>query len=90
LKDSGPFREGMVHVRREKCATCIFHPGNLMDLRPGRVRQMKRAADRDGTCITCHEDMNTADAAVCAGYYASHNSQLLQVAERLGRIALDG
>lgn len=90
MKDSGPFREGMVHVRRTKCATCIFHPGNRMRLKPGRVKEMREGADANGTCITCHEDMNTPKAAVCAGYFAIHNSQLLQVAERLGRIELDG
>lgn len=82
--DSGPARDGGVWVMKEKCATCIFHPGNLMHLQPGVVAEMKRAADERGTCITCHEVMDGPRAAVCAGYFANHRSRLLQIAERMG------
>lgn len=57
-----------------------------MDLRPGRVGEMKRAADDRGTCIVCHEDMGGPQATVCAGYYENHRSDLLQIAERMGVI----
>lgn len=82
----GPFRDDGVFVMREKCATCIFHPGNLMHLKPGVVAKMKRGSDERGTAIVCHEVMNTPRAAVCRGYYDNHDSALLQVAERMGII----
>ncbi|MGW2317427.1 hypothetical protein [Streptomyces sp. NPDC001680] len=31
---------GTVRVCARRCDTCIFHPGNLMDLKPGRVANM--------------------------------------------------
>lgn len=82
----GPFRDGAVHVNAEMCATCIFRPGNLMDLNPGTVARMKNSADSSGTCIVCHENMNTPSAAVCRGYYDSHKSLLLIRAEAAGII----
>lgn len=82
----GPARDGGVWVMAEKCATCIFRSGNLMELRDGAVGQMKRSADERGTCIVCHEVMDGDRSAVCRGYYDNHNSALLQVAERMGII----
>lgn len=85
----GPARDNGVWVMAEKCATCIFRPGNLMDLKPGVVAEMKRGADEKGTCIICHEGMigpNSAVCAVCAGYYENCNSALLQIAERMNVI----
>lgn len=82
----GPARDGGVFVMQEKCKTCIFRPGNIMNLSAGRVASMKREADKDGTCIICHETMDSPQAAVCRGYYDKHKSSLLQIAERLGMI----
>ena len=82
--ESGPCRDGGVWVRREQCDTCIFRPGNLMHLTPGVVASMKKNADERGTCIVCHDGMHGPEAAVCAGYFANHNSALLQLAERMG------
>ena len=31
---------GVVRVQAEKCVTCIFKPGNKMDLRKGRLKDM--------------------------------------------------
>lgn len=87
---SGPFRDDHVWVMEKKCATCIFRPGNLMHLRDGVVGTMKRGADERGTGIVCHEVMHGPDAAMCRGYYDGHNSALLQVAERLGIIKVQG
>ncbi len=80
------FRNGAVWVMTEKCPTCIFRPGNLMRLKRGRVAGMKRGADKAGSCIPCHEIMDGPQPAVCRGYYDNHNSQLLQIAERMGLI----
>lgn len=82
----GPARDNGVWVMESKCATCIFRPGNLMDLQPGVVAEMKRSSDEKGTCIICHEGMTGPCSAVCAGYYEHHNSALLQIAERMNLI----
>lgn len=79
----GPARDNGVWVMKDKCATCIFRPGNLMQLNPGTVADMKKSADEKGTCIICHEYMTGPRSAVCAGYYEHHDSQLLQIAERM-------
>lgn len=84
----GPARDNGVWVMAERCATCIFRSGNLMDLNPGTVAEMKRLADEKGTCIICHENMTGPKSAVCAGYYEHHNSALLQIAERMNFIRL--
>ena len=86
----GPARDGSIHVNSAQCATCIFRPGNLMNLAPGRVAQMKQGADERGTCIVCHENMNTPQAAVCRGYYDRHNSWMLRLAFGLGLIREQG
>jgi hypothetical protein len=75
----------------EKCQTCIFRPGNLMRLRPGRVRQMVRQTLDAGATITCHETLPYGqypdyDKAVCRGFYDAHGqrSNLVRIVERLG------
>ncbi len=82
----GPARDGGVWVMAERCATCIFRPGNLMGLRDGTVALMKRNADELGTCIVCHEVMDGENSAVCRGYYDSHKSDMLKIAEDMGLI----
>lgn len=70
---TGPYRGGQVHVRADLCSTCIFRPGNLMRLAPGRVKQMADAARADESAITCHQTLDhypgTAQPAVCRGYW---------------------
>jgi hypothetical protein len=83
------YRDGRVHVKREKCPTCIFRPGNVMDLRRGRVAQMVRDAKRNDSCIVCHDTLGTREHAVCRGFFELHATSPLQVAERLGCIEYD-
>jgi hypothetical protein len=71
-----------VHVRRLMCDTCIFRPGNLMNLEPGRVEEMVAGAADNG-CIPCHEHLGSDTEPVCAGYFKRHQNQILQIAERL-------
>lgn len=74
---TGPYRDGAVHVVEDKCATCIFRPGNLMNLRPGRLREMSREAVADQSVIVCHSTLpEVAESggveAVCRGYFDAH------------------
>ena len=81
----GPCRDGTVHVLSEKCATCIFRPGNLMRLQRGRVAQMVRAAQRQQSAIICHDTVD-GNRAVCRGFYDQHATAPLQIAERMSLI----
>lgn len=87
----GPYRDGEVHVLAAQCKTCIFRPGNLMRLEPGRVRGMVRDAIRDQAAITCHDTLHRSDVrpAVCRGFHDRYSTQPLQVAERLGLLVED-
>lgn len=81
------YRNGKVHVQRAMCNTCIFRPGNLMHLAPGRVEEMVEEAVRDEGCIPCHKNIHgDGGEAVCRGFFDNHRTQTLQIAERLGYI----
>jgi hypothetical protein len=75
-----------VRVMADKCATCIFRPGNLMELRRGRVRDMVEEATGNEGVIVCHDTLNDDKAAVCKGYAERHAPPLLQIAERLDHV----
>lgn len=60
---------GEVRICDQLCTTCIFHPGNRMDLEPGRVTGMVKAALADESHITCHQTLGTDEPAMCAGFY---------------------
>jgi hypothetical protein len=79
------FVNGRVHVRRTQCKTCIFRPGNLMNLVPGRVEQMVADATAADGCIPCHHHLHNDEPVepVCRGFYDRHATTLLQIAERL-------
>lgn len=83
-QDPGPFRDGQVHVLSEKCATCIFRPGNLMRLVPGRVKQMVETSIADDSAITCHSTLPSVakeegQEAICRGYWDSYGEQVLPI-----------
>lgn len=82
------FVDGRVHVRARRCATCIFHPGDLMRLGPDRVAGMVADADTEGTCIPCHSHLYVGAPIepVCRGYFDRRSSVLLRLADALGII----
>ena len=87
------YRDGRVHVLAERCPTCIFRAGNLMELRRGRVRGMLDEAIANDSAIVCHSTLSTGGDAVCRGFFETRPTTPLQLAERLGLIewqALDG
>lgn len=81
------YRDGKVHVCVEMCDTCVFRPGNRMQLRPGRLRGMIDEAIANDSCIPCHHRLMMAGCtdgdAVCRGFFDRYKTQPLQVAERL-------
>jgi len=70
-----------------ECRTCIFKPGNLMHLEPGRLREMVDAARGDAGYIICHQTLPYADSpippAVCRGFADRYRTWQLQVMARL-------
>jgi hypothetical protein len=87
------FRDGQVHVCSQLCVTCIFRPGNVMDLTRGRLRQLvSQALDIDGA-IPCHKTVNRDDVepAVCRGFFDAYGDSItaLKLARLMGMIAED-
>ncbi len=74
----GPLTREGLRVCRARCSTCIFRPGNLMELRPGRVSGMVAEAVANDGCIPCHKTLNqAAPVAVCRGFYDKHGTRSL-------------
>ena len=86
------YRGGRVHVMREQCATCVFRPGNLMQLAPGRLADLVRENVEADSALTCHSTLygEAEHNAVCRGFFDRHATTPLQLAERLGLIEWDG
>lgn len=83
------FYDGRVHVLAARCSTCIFEPGNRMNLMPGRVREMVEECRREGRHVVCHKTLGPR-AAVCRGFWETQPlSPELQIAERLGFIEFE-
>lgn len=60
-----------------KCPTCIYRPGNLMHLQPGRREDMENAANELGSWIVCHATLTAngtplGEQAICRGYWDVH------------------
>jgi hypothetical protein len=77
---------GEIRLCARMCGTCIFRPGNLMHLAPGRVADMVKSARADEGHITCHKTLDTDAPAICRGY-ADGPDQGRSLALRIGRIA---
>lgn len=73
-----------VRVCEDKCTTCIFRPGNLMRLRPGRRAQMVRDALRDEGHITCHSTLDQPLSAICRGFADLPEAKARSLALRVG------
>jgi hypothetical protein len=73
-----------LRVCKDRCSTCIFRPGNLMDLSPGRVQRMVRDhLDRENAII-CHDTLSAEAQAVCRGFFDAYDTNPIQIAKRLG------
>lgn len=91
LSPHNAYRDGRVHVLAEQCETCVFRPGNLMRLRPGRLAGMVAEAKAEESAIICHSTLyrDDVDNAVCRGFADRHPTRPLQIAERLGLVEYD-
>ncbi|WDO09936.1 hypothetical protein ME763_32115 [Streptomyces murinus] len=66
--DVADWRTGTVRQCASLCETCIYRPGNLAHLAPGRVQKMTRAAIESGGHVVCHATLDTLTPAICAGF----------------------
>lgn len=80
------YRDGKVHVCSTMCDTCVFRPGNLMSLNPGRLRELIEQNRKAESGLVCHGTLGTDANAICRGFYDRYPTQPLQIASRLGRI----
>ncbi|MEH0430316.1 hypothetical protein QBB34_29180 [Streptomyces stelliscabiei] len=74
-----------VRVCGDRCTTCIFRPGNLMNLEPGRVASMLKDAVADEGHIVCHKTLGTHAPAICSGFAAHPRGRVASLALRLAR-----
>lgn len=68
---------GLPRLLKEKCATCVFRPGNLMHLQEGVLKELIEENNKRGSWITCHETLPYGHypdfgEAICRGYYDAH------------------
>jgi hypothetical protein len=69
--------DGKVRVLSRRCGTCVFRPGNPMQLAPGRFEELIRRNVDAGALLTCHSTLPYGDhpdfgPAVCAGFWAQY------------------
>lgn len=79
-----PYRDGQVHVMSEKCGTCVFRPGNLMNLPPGKLKGMADHVQETGIPFSCHQTLAYSEPryrehyegmALCAGAVENYGEQ---------------
>lgn len=79
--------EGL-RVFASPCSTCIFRPGNLMRLEPGRVKGMVEAVVADDGFTPCHQTLSGEHPpTLCHGMTERHAGQIVRIAERTGFLA---
>ena len=67
----GPLTREGLRVCTEMCSTCVFRPGNQMQLNPGRLRGMVDESLANDSFIPCHKTLD-GERAVCRGFYDRH------------------
>lgn len=75
---------GEIRICESRCTTCIFKPGNLMHLSPGRLAAMTREALECEGHIVCHSTLDHSRAAICRGYADLPQAQQRSLALRYG------
>lgn len=75
-----------LRVLKEQCNTCIFRPGNLMNLNKGRLKDMVESVEADQTYVICHKTLDQPLGSVCRGSFDNVYTTAIKVAERIGFI----
>lgn len=70
-----------------KCSSCVFWPGNLMQLGPGRLADLVEQNRQTGSMLICHQTTYGAAPreAMCRGFWDAYAdvSDIPQIMERL-------
>lgn len=71
-----------------QCQTCVFKPGNLMHLEPGRLKDLVAQALAAQSYVVCHETLpgvapDGVAPAVCRGFADAYSTNALRIIERL-------
>lgn len=86
----GPFRDGLIWVLNRKCTTCLFRPGNKMDLNAGVVADIVKDCIKEDRVIPCHRTLN-GPRSICRGLWDLHRNDIysLRLAQAMGVIEFD-
>lgn len=86
-----PYRDAKLHVCADLCGTCVFRPGNLMSLAPGRVKDLVESNLEAASALVCHKTLPYGDhpevgEALCRGFYDGpwRDSTPRRLAEAMG------
>lgn len=75
-------------VFEEQCNTCIFRPGNPMQLMPGRLKDVVQSNLFNGTLLVCHKTTygQAEESVLCKGFFDKYGPQTAayQILHRLG------
>lgn len=83
-----PYHDGLVHVCRAMCSTCIYRPGNPMNLNEGRRDEVTAAALKQDTAVVCHATLGTEHPAVCKGFAEKYATFPIRLAHAMNKIRL--
>lgn len=79
-------------VFSEKCKTCVFRPGNPMQLAPGRLHELVERNLDAGAALICHTttygQRPELGEVVCAGWFEryGHRTSSIRVVSRLAAL----
>lgn len=83
---------GRPRLLSEQCSTCIFRPGNPMNLRPGYLKEIVEANVAAGAGLTCHQTLaahpGEAPPSWCRGFYDAYGDAVAAV--RFARAVMGG
>lgn len=92
----GPYREGRIHVLADRCSTCVFRPGNPMNLGEGRLADLIESNLSADSALTCHQTLPNnpayeAPPALCRGFFDAYAREVtaLRMAVAMDLIAHD-
>lgn len=80
-----------IRLRAAKCPTCIFRPGNPMDLRDGRLASLIASVRASRSQIVCHDTLPpNGPGSICRGYADAYGGDCnaLAIAEQFGCLKL--
>ncbi len=83
---------GRIRLCATRCDTCVFRPGNLMHLTPGRLKTLVETAIAKEGHIVCHDTLDhrpEVPGAICRGF-AQHPAAARSIMLRILMAARNG